>query len=108
MLQAFGGTGHGVRLVGNQPQQAGLRTYARQVLAQVVVQGLGQASALLVLDRQQGLGQPRVLGLGLLQGGGHGIEMRSQLARLGQPFAAQAHIEPAARDLLQGLEQLIE
>ncbi|MNG23581.1 hypothetical protein D3C84_1082060 [compost metagenome] len=43
---------HHPGLIGHQSQQAGLSTNARQVLAEVIVQGLRQMGAFLLLHRQ--------------------------------------------------------
>jgi len=72
-----------LRLVGDQTQQAGLGANTGQVLAEVIMQGLGQVVALLLLHRHQGLGQLGIVGVRLLQGVGHAVEMQRQLPRFG-------------------------
>ncbi|MNE56499.1 hypothetical protein D3C80_1514090 [compost metagenome] len=65
--QGLRGLLHPRRLVGHPAQQAGLGADARQVLPEVIVQGLRQPCALLLLHRQQGLSQLGIGGLGLGQ-----------------------------------------
>ncbi|MNL17786.1 hypothetical protein D3C87_1389010 [compost metagenome] len=92
----------GLGLVGNQAQQTSLGTNAGQVLAEIVVQGLGQLCPFLLLHGQQRLGQPGVVGTGLFQRGRHAVEMHRQLPRLRQSLRGQAHLELASAHLLQG------
>ncbi|MCY1425517.1 hypothetical protein D3C76_647030 [compost metagenome] len=54
------------------------------------MQGLRQLGTFLLLHRQQGLGQVGIVGLGLLQGCGHAVEVFGQLARFRQAGFAQA------------------
>lgn len=64
-------------------EQVELGAHAGEDLPDIVVQRLGQAGALALLGVQQGGGQRLVVGAGLLQGLGHGVDLPGQAPRLG-------------------------
>ena len=91
-------------MLGEAAQQAGLGANAGEVLAKIVMQSLAEVRTLTLLQGHQGLGQLGVVGLHMLQGAGHGVEMPSQHLRLGDAMGGQTHIQLALGDLLQPAE----